>query len=566
MRHLRFILLISVFLLITATCYAALDADTIFEFRSTATANMVNGGGFNSTNATPGTDYSTYDAAEDSGTDLTCTDGDAAAPVIASLTHNFVDADEGNIIHITETGTGFTTGWYEIVSTSLNTATLDRACGANGALTGGDWYLGGALNVGGSLEDDFFEAISTATAADGITVYFYNNNSTTSVTFTPSEAIDISGSGGATNPIKIIGYKTTREDKPTGTSRPTIALGANVLTFTGSNFEVSNLILTGTGTSVITFTGGSSKIINCKVINPSTTADRQGLNSSVGGGDLILNNESINYRGRGCIVQDSAIVAYNYFHDSDIGLRWLADNGGTVLGNLITANVTAAISNGTALTTNVNSIIGNTLYGSEAKTGTGLVIVTGVTKMRLLNNIIAGFITGVSGADASTSGYDDYNDYYNNTNDVNAAANWQKGSNDQALDPQFTSVAQVTGTTATYAGTTLTDAAANFNNVVDNQDFVLIVSGTGLTTANVQYLITSHTATTITTSQDAGESGASNWIYQVTTGRNFAIGTNLKALGFPGAFQAGLSTGYLDIGAVQRQEAGSSVTVGYSSE
>ncbi len=46
-------------------------------------------------------------------------------------------------------------------------------------------------------------------------------------------------------------------------------------------------------------------------------------------------------------------------------------------------------------------------------------------------------------------------------------------------------------------------------------------------------------------------------------GGNFAIGTNLKALGFPGAFPAALSTGYLDIGAVQRLESaggGSSAT------
>src|SRR3990167_5722561 len=35
---------------------------------------------------------------------------------------------------------------------------------------------------------------------------------------------------------------------------------------------------------------------------------------------------------------------------------------------------------------------------------------------------------------------------------------------------------------------------------------------------------------------------------------DFSIGANLKALGWPGLFPAGLSTGYLDIGAVQRQE------------
>ncbi len=37
---------------------------------------------------------------------------------------------------------------------------------------------------------------------------------------------------------------------------------------------------------------------------------------------------------------------------------------------------------------------------------------------------------------------------------------------------------------------------------------------------------------------------------------NFAVGTNMKALGFPGTFPGGLSIGYLDIGAVQRRELG----------
>lgn len=36
---------------------------------------------------------------------------------------------------------------------------------------------------------------------------------------------------------------------------------------------------------------------------------------------------------------------------------------------------------------------------------------------------------------------------------------------------------------------------------------------------------------------------------------NFAIGTNLKGLGFPGSYPSGLSVGYVDIGAVQREEA-----------
>lgn len=42
--------------------------------------------------------------------------------------------------------------------------------------------------------------------------------------------------------------------------------------------------------------------------------------------------------------------------------------------------------------------------------------------------------------------------------------------------------------------------------------------------------------------------------YTNAAGGDFSIGTNLKALGFPGVFPSGTSTGYLDIGAVQRVE------------
>lgn len=44
--------------------------------------------------------------------------------------------------------------------------------------------------------------------------------------------------------------------------------------------------------------------------------------------------------------------------------------------------------------------------------------------------------------------------------------------------------------------------------------------------------------------------------YVNASGGNYSIGTNLKAKGFPGAFRGSATTGYLDIGAVQRQEQG----------
>ena len=44
--------------------------------------------------------------------------------------------------------------------------------------------------------------------------------------------------------------------------------------------------------------------------------------------------------------------------------------------------------------------------------------------------------------------------------------------------------------------------------------------------------------------------------FEGAAGGDFSIGENLKAAGIPGTFPGGLSTGYMDIGAVQREESG----------
>ena len=92
----------------------------------------------------------------DIGTDLTCADGDAATPEVASASHNFVAADVGHYLHISA-GTSWTPGWYAIVSVAANKATLNAPCGANGALASGTWQLG---------EDSF--SIPVNVTADGV--------------------------------------------------------------------------------------------------------------------------------------------------------------------------------------------------------------------------------------------------------------------------------------------------------------------------------------------------------------------------------------------------------------
>ena len=51
-----------------------------------------------------------------------------------------------------------------------------------------------------------------------------------------------------------------------------------------------------------------------------------------------------------------------------------------------------------------------------------------------------------------------------------------------------------------------------------------------------------------------GTNATADKVWQITTGRNFAVGKNLKALAFPGQFQGGLTKGYMEMGAVQRKE------------
>lgn len=459
MKHLIKILIIGLFLTPLAS-EAAIHADAVWEFRASATASMVNGGGFNPSNATPGTDYSQQDAAEDSGTDLASADGDAVPCVVTSATHNFVDADEGNIIHITA-GTGWTAGWYEVVSTSGNAATLDRACGTDGAKTNGTWYLGGALSLNSTLDDDFFEQTIA-----GNTIWIENGS------YSLGEALTIAKAGDATNPIKVFGYNGTRGDNPTGANRPSINSGALVLT-TGTYWVFKNIIFTGTGSSVLS-AGGANHIVNCKATNTSETANRNAFLFGNAADGILLNSEGVSTLGRAVFITLNTQIIGNYLHDSDIGILNSTTGNNYIAFNIIESNATAAISNTGAMSL-MSLFMNNTLYGAETPNGTGIEFATGSTDVRLLNNIIYGFTTGVTHVDTQSIGFDDYNDYYNNTTDV---SNWTKGSNDLALDPGFT---------------------------------------------------------------DAPNG-------------NFTIGTNLKAAGFPGAFNGSATTGYLDIGAVQRVE------------
>ena len=531
-------------LILPSLSLAALPATAVINIRPGATAGNLNGGGFNS--ARSGTDYSLQDAAQLHGTDGTST----ASTTFNSVAGTFTDAMKGNYLHlISATGADEVVGWYEIVSvTDANNVVLDRT---SGTYTVGDFYVGGAVSLettGAAGDDDLFEIAVTG-----------NTFAIQSGTYTMGEVVAISVVGGPTSPIIIRGYTTTPGDACAGTSRPLLDCAANGFTL-GTAWDVYNVrwsITTSTGFN----SGAGSKIINCKGVNPSTTAGRPAttLNSD----SVYLNSEFVSYRGNGIVTSTLIGGVINcWIHDCDVGFNTGATGDGIVLqGNIIESCVTAAV-RFTGGMTGATLIHGNTLFGSVNTTGIGISLATGCTDIRVMNNNITGFATGVSHADANTIGYDDFNNYQNNDADVNNAANWQKGANDSAVAPSFTSVGQVTGATATTgASNTLTQSGATFqtSGVTAGRDYIYIVSGTGVT-AGIYGILSVDSETQLTTDITLAADATADKVFQITTGHNFAVGAALKALAGPGAFQGGYSTSYTDPGAVQRQESGGGQT------
>jgi len=489
------------------------------------------------TSGTFGVDYSQTTTSITNNTDLVL----VTATTMTSAGSPFGLNHVGNIIHVTN-GTNFTQGWYEVVSVAAVTATVDRSAGTLGS-TGGTFRVGGAMSLNSTLDDDLFD-LGTGTNGTGAMRFFVKNGS-----YTTGEVISTAQAGGSLNPVVVEGYATLRGDGPTGSTRPTFDTGTTNNITTNSNWAVYNMIITGTSSLVFNL-GSNSSIANSKLINTSTSTNRTAIQT--GSNDIVFNSEMISYRGFGVTYggSDTKIV-YSYLHDSAVCITDSAYNMG-IFGNIFEGCYTAAIQVTGGITSGclVNN---NTIYGAENKLGVGVSLVT-VTAVRLFNNIIYGTSTGISAGSAQQIMFSGYNDLFNNTTNY---TNWPTATTDQAVNPSFTAVSQITGTTATTSGSVLTQSGGDFSNVVDNSTYLYMVSGTGVTSP-AYYNITAHTATTVTLDNAPGTSATADKVWQITLGHNFQIGQALKALGFPGAFPAGYTTGYVDIGAAQRQEGGAS--------
>lgn len=506
--------------------------------------------------------------AANKNTDLASVNGTTNPAAITSVGSPFGPNHVGNIIHITA-GTNWTQGWYEIVSVSIVTATLDRAVGTSATLASGTFQTGGTIGLGSSTanqtDDDFFELMTGTNGTGGMRVFWKG----TGTDYTNGTALSISASGGTKAPVNIAGYYTLRGDTPTRVgstdNRPVFNTSTNNLVW-GNYFQAYNLSFKTTATGAAIQWGVGSVAQNCKSVNSTTSADKYAF--TAGANCIFRNCELVSYRGRSIYSngQDGLTVDGCWLHDSKWG--FVDDGNGqiTIINSIFSGNVSGAIQISGAKTVKF-TVNNNTLYGRSTPLGVGIDLVTGVDTRTpyIVNNIISGFVTGLQAADVSTGYYNDYNDFYNNTSDVNDTTKIQKGSNSTAVNPSFTSVVQVTGTNATISGSTLTSSGADFtaSGVVAGRDYLYLASGTAGPTFGI-YGITAVGTTTLTLDIAPGNSATADHVYFITTGQNFAVGSAMKALGWPGQFPGQYTTGYIDQGAAQRQEAGTGGQKSYS--
>lgn len=228
MRHHTKVSLVLLFCLLIgsfAPLHAALPSNTAWEVR---TAGSNNNGGCYVTGST-GTDFTQQNSAQYTGTDLVL----ATTTTATSVFHSFIATDVGNCIHITA-GTGFTVGFYRMLSVSLGTVTLDRAAGTMGS-TGGTFAVGGAIATPQMFNSNAVAGNQAWIKADG------------SYVFTATMAIDSKDSSGLT-PFRFTGYTTTRGDNGYATWT-TSTNSVNMVTTANSqslNVEFDNIKMTNT--------------------------------------------------------------------------------------------------------------------------------------------------------------------------------------------------------------------------------------------------------------------------------------------------------------------------------
>ena len=403
-----FILILFAAVLLAAPAFASISATAQWNVRTDGAAT--NGGFFDAGVTSPGTDYSLPATPQISFTDM----------VIQTTTTTFVSAlnpattaSPGNGIYISG-GTGTcTVGWYEILSQSGGTYTMDRAMGtATSTCTG---YLGGGV-----------AAISTAISAvsSGNTI----NIKSGTYTLTTVQAI-------STTILTLQGYGSAYGD---GGTKPLITTSTNstiLVNLTGSGaVTFNNLAFTNTaGTSDYAFESstGSPKLylIGCYLsgftagIYDSDITTIAVIDSEITAStsEAIDSNNNTTY----LIV----VGSYFYANNQDIVTATSASSYTLLKGNIF-AGATSTTSDVEVGSFYAN-IAGNTFFGAASTTA---LTISGVSAIACVqNNIFYGnnkAISETTSQSAMALACEATNAYGDN---ANANTNWAVGPTDISL-------------------------------------------------------------------------------------------------------------------------------------
>lgn len=384
-------------LLAPASSYAAFNPGAIW--RVSTTGADTNGGAFDPSVVSPGTDESTGAGTAVTIT-LTGTTTGTMSPAISSTTHG-----PGNFVQIAS-GAGCTVGTYELKSQSAGTGTFDHAMGSTtnvcvGVMGGQHLTIGtpAALAVTGN---------NICVKADG--------------TYSVSANITLAPNNAGSNTITIYqGYTTTcgvggvQGDHGQATIQASAAVTGMFTAASTAGIHAYNFILdcnsqAGTVRGV-NLSGSSSDVLldNMLIKNCATT----GISSSASSGNLIVSNSRITASISGCTA----------------GINTTGAQAFTLINSLVDANLCHGVSVSAGTFFCSNSISAN-------NTGTSDGFRTGVnTSTTTVLNGCAGYGNGEYGLDTTASAGSSTlfvrNSYFygNTTKNVNLAGALQQSLN-----------------------------------------------------------------------------------------------------------------------------------------
>lgn len=392
MRTIKALIILS--LAICCPLFATLPAATTWEVRTVGNNN--NGGCF--ITGSTGTDFSQQNAAQYTVTDLALPTG----TTLTSATHTFIASDVGNCIHITA-GTGYTAGFYQIVSVAGGTATIDRAAGT-------PVLSGGTASVGGALADINTAMIAVGRQPSQIIFVKATATYTTAASIALTQAVTQQST---IPPNQLIGYTTTRTDAGKATLQLITNTGLVALNGSGiSGWYIRNFIVdcNSLGTSTGILIGENSMVINSKVTNCTTN----GIQTQSTNYSSIIDTEVTG--GTSC----TAGINWTSGNAGTILRCWVHDNACTgILANQrriilynVVSNNTGATSDGISIASSLDGvvIIGNTIYKNGRhgilNSSNDLTVANHIRNNLLISNVGTGIVGGGAAGSAALPQYD----------------------------------------------------------------------------------------------------------------------------------------------------------------